>query len=302
MKRVVRPLAALILTCGVCDALAQTTTGDLVVGGALISAKNNIVVSAEAEGNITALAVREGSEVAEGAQLASIDDRVAKAAVEVAQYGRDAARTKASDDIEEKYAKAAFDVAFIDWQMDMQANAQRPNAVPAIQIRKKGLDVKRSELQIEKAKKDQVIAGKEADVKDAELRAQQVNLARRQILARFAGVVQEIKRHKGEWVNPGDQILKLIQFDVLVVETKVSAMDYNPIDIANRPVTIVATQARGAKQSLTGKVVYVDQTVSVSKDFSVRAEIENRRENGYWVVRPGQPVEMTIHTTQPAVE
>lgn len=264
---------------------------------ARILSQNDVRIAAGAEGELTKLPVREGTQVAKGDLLATIDDRQALAAVDVAQASLDAAQQRAKDDIEEQYAKAAAQVAYKDLEKSLAANVQAPNAITDIEIQKKKLEVKRADLQAEKAKKDRVIAGKEADVKAAELRAAKVNLERRTILAPFEGEVQELFMHQAEWVNAGDPVLRLVQFDKLYVDAYVSSKQYDPVDVADRPVTVRVTLAAG-EQEIAGKVVYVDQTVQPDGDYAVRAEVTNERRNGYWLIRPGLPARMTIHVGQ----
>src|SRR5690606_27445654 len=95
----------------------KTPDGDPVVR-ATIKAENDIIVPSSADGMIITLPVREGTRVAEGQVLATIDDRQALAGVEVAKFGLEAAVQRASDDIEERYAIAAARVARIDWERD----------------------------------------------------------------------------------------------------------------------------------------------------------------------------------------
>lgn len=302
MKALLSAIAAAGLMMVAAPSQAQTQRApesDLTID-AFLHAQNDVRISAEAEGILTKLPIKDGSKVKQGALLATIDDRQALAAMDVAKFSRDAARQRADDDIEERYAKAAAEVAYIDWQRDLQANQQKANAVPEIQIRQKKLVVVRSDLQIEKAKHDQLIAGSDAEVKEAELRAAEINLQRRTIKAPFDGEVQQLVLHESEWVNPGDPIMRLVQFDTLQADAYVSSSKFDPVDIAGRPVTIRVMLAHG-EVSLTGHVIYVNQTVESNGDYSIRAEFENRQENGYWVVRPGLPARMTIHLNEPPI-
>jgi multidrug efflux pump subunit AcrA (membrane-fusion protein) len=278
----------------------KTPEGDPVLM-ATIKADNDVPISAEAEGTLIKIPVREGSQVAAGQVLATIDDRQAQAGVEVAKYGLEAAEQRAKDNIEERYAVAAAKVAYVDWKRDVEANQRTPNAVADIQVMQKRLVYDRSVLQTEKAQKDQVLAMKEADVKRAELKAANILLNQRQIRAPFAGEVVELAPREGQWVKPGDAILRLVQFDKLRVEGFVPAAEYDPVDLANRRVTVIAHLARGRQASVEGRIVFVDQTV-VMKWYRVRAEIENQREGDFWLLRPGLDAEITIHASQPPVD
>ncbi|RIK74158.1 MAG: hypothetical protein DCC67_16960 [Planctomycetota bacterium] len=277
--------------------------GDPTFDHAMISAENDAIIAAEVEGVLTQLSVKEGARLERGQVFATIDDRQAKAAVEIAENAHQAAVARAEDKIEEIFAKASADHALVDLQKDQLANQNTPNAVPDIEIRQKKLAYRRAQLQTEKAQKDRLIAGKEAAVKAAELKAAQIALDRRTLRAPFAGEVQELVQKEAQWVNPGDPVLRLVKFDLLRVECNVPATLYEPMELANRPVTVRVPLAGGREVSVPGRVTYVGQTVDPStKDYVVRAEIENQRNGDFWLIRPGLVGVMTIHASQPPVE
>lgn len=275
--------------------------GDPVFGPASITAEEDSIISAEAEGTLVKLAVKEGDRVNEQTVLATIDDRQAQAAVDVAKLNLDAATERANDKVEEKYAILAADVAKVDWEMDIETNQRAPKSVPDIAILQKQLVYDRSNLQIEKARKDQVIAKKEAAAKGGELQAAEIGLARRTTKAPFDGEVQQLFQKEAQWVNPGDPILRLVKFDVLRVESYVNANQFDPVELAGKPVTVKVRLARDREVTLPGRITYVGQTVqAVTKAYLVRAEIQNQRDGDYWLIRPGLSAEMTIHVSQPA--
>lgn len=279
---------------------SQAPAGDPVFK-ASITAEKDVIISAEVEGTLIELPVREGSRIALDDVLATIDDRQALAAQKVASIGLDAARAKADDDVEEVFAVASADFAKIDLKKDLLANQSSPRSVTEIQIEQKRLAYKRATLQIEKAKKDREIASKEADVKEAELGAAGIALEQRTIDAPFAGEVQQMFQKQAQWVKPGDPVLRLVQYDMLRVDCFVPAGQYDPVDLANRRVTVTAHLARGRDAAVEGRIVFVDQTV-MRNEYRVRAELQNQREGDFWLLRPGLDAEMTIHTSEPALE
>lgn len=265
----------------------------------------DIPIYAEVEGSIARMTAVEGQHVKKGDVLAAIDERRAQAAVDAAQAAVDAARARAEDDIEEKYAVKAAAVALAVYEIDLEANARNSTTISAVQVKKDKLDYERARLQIEKARKDQVLAGKDADVKEAELKAARIALDQRRILAPWDGEVQMLMRHGSEWVNPGDPVLRLIRYDVLQVECSVRSTEYDPIDLYGKPVTVRVSLARNRQAAVQGRVVHVDQSVVEGDQYglyTVRAEVQNQREGAFWLVRPGLPATVTIHTSQPAVE
>ena len=275
--------------------------GDPIFRAATISADEDSIISAEAEGTLVNLPIKEGDRVNEGTILATIDDRLSQAQVDAAKLGLEAATEKANDKIEEEYAILARDVAKVDWQKDQEANKRIPNSVTDIQILQKKLVFDRSNLQIDKARKDRVIATKEAAVKQAELEVANIGLAHRTTKAPFVGEVQELFQKEAQWVNPGDPILRLVKFDVLRAECFVKTDKYDPAELAGKPVTVKVKLARDREQLVKGRITHVSQTVEPGLDaYLVRAEIQNERDGDYWKIRPGLPAEMTIHVSQPA--
>jgi multidrug efflux pump subunit AcrA (membrane-fusion protein) len=277
---------------------------------ASIRAMNDRQVFAQTEGLLTTVNVKQGSQVKKDGILALVDDLRAQAAVDVAQVSYVAADERAKDTIEEQYATRAHEVAVLDYKQSEEANRNsKGNVISLIEMEKKRLDADRADLQIEKARKDRRLARLDADVKNAELKAAKDELERRTIRAAFDGEVQELLVKESEWVNPGDPILRLVQFDVMWVECLVDASKYDPAELQGRPVTVRVNLARDRQASLAGRVVYVSQDYLESSDaetygssYLVRAEVQNRREGNFWLVRPGMPAWLTIHVNQPPVD
>jgi macrolide-specific efflux system membrane fusion protein len=265
----------------------------------------DVSLCAEAAGVLTRVNVIAGARVAKGDLVAAIDERNAQAAVDVQKATLDAARERAADDIEERYARKAADVARADYDADREANRDRQGVIAEIQLKKKFLDWERATLQIEKAQKDQLLARMEADVKAEELKAAEIELARRQLVAPWDGEVQQLIGHQSEWVNPGDPVVHLVRYDVLQVECSVRSTDFDPAELQGKPVTVLVSLARNRQASVEGHVVHVDQSVVTARGygwFTVRAEIHNQRDGDFWLVRPGLPAEITIHVNQPPVD
>ena len=244
---------------------------DPVIERCIVKAKDEVEIPAQKDGVLMELPVIEGSRVAAKDKLAVIDDREAQAARRVAEYGLKAALERANDKIEERYAAKAAEVAKIDLDKDIEANSRHTGSVPDIEIIQKRLVVEKSTLQIEKAQKDQLLSALDADTKRAELDAARVALAKRTILAPFAGEVVKLYREKSEWVNPGDPILTLMRFDTLYVEAQVPAKLFDRNELQGCRVTVAIPRARGREISLPGKVVHVGQLIESGGNYVVRA-------------------------------
>ena len=238
--------------------------------------------------------VREGQEVTAGELLAQIDDAIPLMQYNVALFKLEVAKKQASDDIDVRFATAAEAVARAEYQLAVESNRKVEGTVPQAKVRELLLDERKMELSIEKAQKDMDVAELQAQVAENELKAAKVNLEHRRMLAPLDAVVVELSRHEGEWAQEGDPIMRLVRIDRLRVEGFLNAKDYENAEIQGRPVSVEVKLARGQTQTFPGKIVYVKPLVEAGNEFLVRAEVQNRKENGAWVLRPGLNAEMTI--------
>ncbi|NOY43061.1 MAG: HlyD family efflux transporter periplasmic adaptor subunit [Planctomycetes bacterium] len=286
---------AVVVLLGGADRPEAAKSNEAVLQSCFVKVQYEARIPAPVAGVLIDMQMQEGSRVKKGDALAIIDDREAAAALKIAQYGHQAAVKRADDQIEEKYAKKAAEVAYYDWQQDLKANKDHPGAIPDIEVRQKHLVFERSGLQIEKAQKDRELSLLDADTKKAELDAAQMAIDWRKITSPVDGEVVTTYRNQDEWVSPGDPILKLVRFDVLDVEGDAYAGEFDRGELLGRPVTVYITKARGREVSVKGSIVHVSQLVQSDGSYVVRAEIKNKREGDSWLIQPGVEAKMVIH-------
>ncbi len=261
----------------------------------LVKVADEIKLPAKEPGVLVQLAVREGNLVRAGQVIGKIDDSEPVMQKEAAQAAYNAAYKRWTDDVEIRFAKKAADVAKADYEQMVESNRLATKAIADVEVRGKKLDWDKSVLGIEKNIHDQELAKFEAYTKQAELKAAELKIQRRVVTAPFDGVVEEIKRHQEEWVQPGDTILTLLKMDTLYVEGAVEQSKYDQHEIQNCAVTVDVEMARGRKAQFKGRIIKVSSIVRSDGQYNVRAEIANQQENGNWLLRDGLPASMTIH-------
>ncbi|MBL8826259.1 MAG: hypothetical protein JNM18_04685, partial [Planctomycetaceae bacterium] len=101
----------------------STTARPNVIERCLVSVIHDIKVPAQEAGMLTSIEVKEGDLIKKDGHLAQIDDAQAKLQKNAALAEMSVARLKAEDDVNERYAKAAYDVSAKELQMHKQANA-----------------------------------------------------------------------------------------------------------------------------------------------------------------------------------
>ncbi len=296
-------LIAGLLTALAAAQYAPAGEGDLVIERCFIRPQRDVRIAAEEGGVLIEVPVEKGDRVKASQTLARIDDRQAKAALHVAEIALNAAKKRASDDIDKRFATKAAEVAYVDWKGDEQANEEQPGAVPQIQVREKKLAFERARLQIERAANEQVLAGLDSETKEAERDAAKTALDRLTLAAPFDGEIVDVYADNAEWVGPGDPVMRLHRLDQMHVDAFVPASDYNREELLNRPATVEVVLARGRKVRFEGRITYCGSIIQGDNTYQVRAEIENRRDRdtGVWQMIPGMDeTTMTIHINQTA--
>lgn len=267
---------------------------DPVVTG-LVKVADEIKLPAMEPGVLVQLAVQEGALVKAGQAIAKIDDSEPQMQKKAANAAYTAAYKRYEDEVEIKFAKAQAEVDHADYLQMEESNRIAARSITENEVRGQKLKWDRSVFAIEKSIHDRELAKYEAFTKQADVDAADLKIKRRVVTAPFAGVVEEIKRHQSEWVQPGDTILTLLKLDTMHIEGAIEQAKYDPSEIANCAVTVEAELARGQKATFQGRIIKVSSVVRSDGVYNVRAEIANQQQNGNWLLRDGMPASMTIH-------
>ncbi|QDU95544.1 HlyD family secretion protein [Lignipirellula cremea] len=260
----------------------------------LVSIDEQIDAPALESGPLAELGAQDGQYVQAGALLAQIDDNQSRLDKQAAELERDAAITRANDDIEVRFAVASLEVADAEVEQALEVNRKRSGVVTETELRRLKLARHRADLQIDRSRLDQKVAQMTAQVQQAVVKSAEASIERRQILAPFQGQVLVVHRRKGEWVNAGDPVLTLARLDRLRVEGFLNANEFSPAEIAGRKVTIQVQLERGRVETFSGVVAYVNPVVQAGNKYRVRALVENRVEKQHYLLRPGVEASMSI--------
>ncbi|MBN2474171.1 MAG: HlyD family efflux transporter periplasmic adaptor subunit [Pirellulales bacterium] len=285
---------------------AQNSTspaGTVSVESCLVSLIEEVQMPAEEAGVLRDIYVREGDQVfaedstqqKEATLLAQIDDTRALRQQEVAVAKQKVAVAKANNTTNIEYSEAASLVAAAEYRQGEDANERHLGTVTPAEMRRLLLTYHKTQFEIKQAKMDKEIAGFEAEVSVAEVKAADEGLQRRKIKTPINGVVVELYRHKGEWVQPGDPVMHIVRLDRLRVEGFVNMRQVARGELKGRPVTVTVQLERGREEKFTGSIVFANPMVQGEGEYQVWAEVENRRTaSGDWLLGPGLLAEMTI--------
>src|SRR3972149_1597636 len=261
--------------------------GSMTINNCLVALDEEAEVPAQEPGVLMELPVKEGQQVKAGELLAKIDDNLSQMDLRVEKSQLEVAREEAENNVNVEYATAAAKVSEVNYLKNAEANKQVKGSVPEMEIERLKLEWKRSLLSIEQSKMDKRVAGLKFRVSQAELDAAAEKVERRQIKAPLDGQVRKLYHHVGEWVQPSDPVLHVVRVNRLRTEGLLKAPEFAPEEVSGRPVTIKVQLARGRVETFKGAVVFVDPMVQAGSEYLVRAAIQNREENGQWLLRAG---------------
>jgi len=247
-------------------------------------------VPAQESGVLTSVAVREGQPVKRGELLAQIDDRVAHMAQRAAELARNEAHQKSENDVKIRFAKKSLEVAEAELRRSTESIERFAKSVSQSQLDVERLTVEKSRLEGEQAQHEAALDALELKRKENELAAAKLEVARRQIVAPFDGVVVQIFVRLGEWVEPGQKAMRIVNVQKLKAEGFVMAGQASA-ELQGKPVRLSLALADDANATFGGKVAFVSPEVDpITGQVRIWAEIDNRDGR----LRPGQPVKMTI--------
>lgn len=247
-------------------------------------------ISASESGLLSNVQVREGQMVESGEVLARVDDREARILRERAMTELKLARSAAENDVTVRFAKLAAAVAKAELLRAQESNEKFPKSVSATEIDRLKLLADKAELEIEQAELTLNQAQLALQVKTYDIDKASLSLERRQLKAPFPGMVVQSKKHRGEWVEPGTPVMRLIRLDRLRAEAFLSAKDL-PQNLVGRKVMFVVQTSSADSPKHEGELVFVSPEVDpVNGQVRIWAEIANQELK----LRPGQTASLII--------
>ncbi len=257
-------------------AQTQQTPRSIEVPSVLVTLIEQVEVPARQAGLLEKLAVREGSLVKQGDLLGQLEDIEARLTRDRTKVEWEIAEEKAGNDVDLRYARKAVEVSKAELQRATNSVEVFAKSVSASEIDQLRLAADQAILQVEQAEHE--LRTEKLNTRLAKLEFEQSEqlLEQRKMLAPLAGVVVQVKRHQGEWVQQGDPVFRILRIDRLRVECFLHARDLTE-DLEGRPVTLRVNLPQQPNAEFPGKLVFVSPEINpVNGQTRVWAEIENR--------------------------
>lgn len=239
------------------------------------------------------------------------------------------AAMKAANDVAVRHAVKSRDTSKAEFDRAVQARKAFEKSISQTELDRLKLVLERNELEIEKAQfekdladlqqqieessiieQDQIVDRLKLSVEQAQLQNEvdaltrdvkarmldqaKLQLARRGLRSPLDGEVAEVFRHRGEWLEPGQRVMRIVRLDRLKVEGFVDSRAITS-SLRGASVRVRVTPNDEDKPAIVkGKIVFISSEIdAVNGQVRVWAEVENPD----LVLRPGLPAEMIIDTT-----
>lgn len=219
--------------------------------------------------------IKEGQLVNEDDLLMALDDRKSRLDSDRLKQEHAKAKKEASTRVELEFQKRSIEVSQVELNRALNSNQRVDGAVAQTEIDQLNLMVQKAIA--EKNKIEFQIGLKEmaAEIRGAEYAIGQQKVEEHQIYSPIRGMVVEIFKYPGEWVEMSEPVCRIIRLDKLRAEVKVPAeIALNDL-VGSEAVFIPKLPSLNGK-SFPAKVIFVvPEANPVNSEMRVWVEIAN---------------------------
>jgi len=256
----------------------SVATEPVKIEAAQLQLITNVEVAAKDAGVVESIGIIEGKEISIGDVIVTLDREAACASAEIAESELEIAKQESENDIDIRFAKVSQEVSGKVYQRSVNATKQFAKSVSKTELERLKLEFERARLSGEQAESTAAVNELTVELKASQKELACIQLRDREIKAPVSGLVVEVFRQVGEWVQPGQPIARVIDLKKLRVSCRCYLKDASPDEISKE-----ATFVRKGKE-YAAKVVFASPEIDPDvQDFIVWAEVENL--NG--VLKPG---------------
>lgn len=263
-----------------------------VIPRCIVTLINEVQLPAKVAAQLVDLGVIEGAMVTKGQLIGKQDDNEVKFKRDVSAIEREISKKQSENDVKVKAAKAAWDLAKAE--LEQGQTLALKNSIAPSELRRLQFANEKAQYEYEAAGVEQTIQKTVVTARDAQLASADDEIQRRQILSPINGVVEKISKRVGEWLNPGEVVMTLVELEQVRVEGYLNSNQFAPFEIIGKPVLVDVEMARGRIEKFDGVIGYTSARDDAAGEYRVWATIKNRQENGQWIVRAGQRAKMTV--------
>jgi RND family efflux transporter MFP subunit len=246
-------------------------------------------VPAREGGLITRLIVREGDHVRAGDLLGQLEEVTPQLVLRRADAELGRVRRESQNDLKLQIARKIEEVAGAELMRAEQSESRVKGSVTPTEFDRLRLTLERSRLETAQAQFEFELAAQQITLGELDKQLAEAAWERRRIISPADGVVVEVHREQGEWIEPGQTLLRLVTLDQMRAEGFVAAeraWQWEP----NQQVAIRVAQ-EGSDLICQGRLAFISPEIHpVNGQVRFWAEIDNQAGR----LRPGMRVIMEL--------
>ena len=253
---------------------------------------DDIMLPALEAGAITTINVREGQFITAGTIVGQIDDSLPHYELDRAKLRYQNAFKAAKDTTSILAAQKEYELARKVYEKNKRLRTKGSRSESEVMESRFQREI--ALLKLDKANNDREMAFGEAKVELAGMDSVKQRIARHTLRSNYDAYVVDIIKKPQEYVNIGDDVIRLARMDQMWVQASLNAKSLNAADAENRPVTVTLKTANG-EETFEGKIDQVSLEYVSAEEYQVKIKVQNRREGNSWMLRPFSQVSMVIH-------
>ena len=253
-------------------------------------------VLAAAEAGIIEIVKPEGEELQEGDTVAATDATDAELQREASYFQLQATLKEIESEVRLLYAEKNHLVAKAAYRQVLEANNRQPRAISQAELDRRKFEEEAAELQIKNEIHDRAVAKITAMAEEAAYKRATEAVKRHKIRSPINGMVTERFKKPGEFVQAGEQVVRVARLDRLRATAAFQFADMPRSQAKGRMVTITIPIGKDAAgnnvvRTVNGTISYVPPDVMSDDTYTVWVEIDNP--NGEFL--PGMNGQMTLN-------
>lgn len=294
---------SLFLAMNASTALAETIT----IRAAQITVAEQLEIPALESGTLVERFFREGEVIEEGQKIGQIDDQVARLAAAKARAELALAKALTESDLKLRFARKNAEVSKAELTRSLESVARYPKSVSQTELDQLALAAQKAELEVEQAEFDQRQLALQQEIRAQELAGAELMVARREIKSPLSGTVVNWKKQRGEWVDPGTPVVRVVRLNPLRIDTFLPSSQARLLHIgqtiqflpvAGKKSPIDPLKETGNQPSpvkaLEGKITFINPEVDpVGQQVRIWIELPNPELS----LRPGDRGDVTLELT-----
>lgn len=252
---------------------------------------NKAEVAAVDPGVVKMVEIVHGQKVVANQLLLKLDDASFEAEKNAANREKQIAELQAKNDVGYRLARKTSELNEKKLERSIKARRRYRESISATELDQLRLELEQSRLEAEQANFDMEIGQLTAELRGYQQEVLEERLRNRSINSPLAGVVVDIFVNKGEWVNAGQPVARVINLEKLRVKAFLKAEHQHHVNKDSTCHFLVDID--GVETKVPATIYFVSPELNTkNQDFEVWADIDNSKKRLF----PGQKGSFHVKT------